>query len=311
MKLTVAEKQQLTRQIWQFTFTADEFMPWAPGAHIALTLPSGLVRQYSLCGPVANNCYVIAVLNEEAGRGGSRELVNEVDVGTELCADPPVNTFGFEPTTSQVLFVAGGIGITPIMSMIRAAEQRELRWALHYCGRSQDELAFLDGLTQAYGPERIITHISSEHSRLRLPEFVRDAVLHECEVYACGPVRMLDELTALGVELSTERVHVERFSAIEVSADDAESFTVEIASSGLEYEIPSDKSILEVLEHGGEFVLSSCREGTCGTCETGVLEGEIDHRDSVLSPPERADNDRMMICVSRACKGCTRLLLDL
>ena len=279
---------------------------WGPGAHIDLLLPSGLVRQYSLCGRLDDpSRWRIAVLREPEGRGSSY-VHDRVDAGQRLRVRGPRNHFALEPA-DRYLFVAGGIGITPLLPMIDTAERSGVPWRLVYGGRSRATMAFTDELAR-YGP-KVELCPQDETGLLDL-----DAILGEpqpgTKVYCCGPEALLLAVEERCTRWPGDALRVERFRPRRDSDGTEDStFLVELASSGRTIEVPPNVSILDALEKAGVQVLYSCREGTCGTCETTVLEGEPDHRDSVLTPQERASNEFMMICVSRA-RG-DRLVLDL
>ncbi|MDX6234393.1 MAG: hypothetical protein QOH68_3498 [Nocardioidaceae bacterium] len=278
---------------------------WEPGAHIDVLLPSGLVRQYSLCGTDAGR-WRIAVLREPAGRGGSAWLHAHARPGTMLGVAGPRNHFAFEASGDPVLLIAGGVGITPILPMVTAAVAAGSDVVLHYAGH-EGRMAFVDELAAQLG-DRLVLHVSGQRQRLDV-----DAVLGSAKpgtvVRCCGPLGLVDAAeraaTAYGLDFHAERFVAEPLSPPVWTGD----FEVEMASSGLTVTVPPDRSILEVAEENGVFVLSSCHEGTCGTCETPVLEGAVDHRDSILTPAEREGGDLMYICVSRA--ACPRLVLEL
>ncbi|MFF4235444.1 PDR/VanB family oxidoreductase [Actinomadura geliboluensis] len=275
-----------------------ELPAWGPGAHVDVVLGEGLVRQYSLCGdPGDLRVWRIGVLKEGPG---STVVHERVRVGDRLIVRGPRNHFVLEDAPRYV-FLAGGIGITPILPMVAAAEAAGADWRLYYGGRRRSSMAFLEELSR-FG-ERVDVWPQDERGLLDL-----DVVLGEVEgalVYCCGPEAMLaavEERCGAGV------LRTERFSPKAV-AGPVEAFDVELALSGRTLRVEAGCSILETVEKAGVSVLSSCREGTCGTCETVVLDGEPDHRDSVLSEAERADGGFMMICVSRA-RG-PRLVLEL
>ncbi|WP_448002443.1 PDR/VanB family oxidoreductase [Agromyces bauzanensis] len=279
---------------------------WRPGAHVDLVLPIGLERQYSLCGdPADTGTWSIGVLHEPDGRGGSAWVHDELEPGARLRVRGPRNHFELTDAAGY-RFVAGGIGITPILPMIRVVAASGVDWTLDYAGRDAGHLAFVPELV-ALGGDRVRLHVAADGSRLDLAALVpADGE----RVYACGPARLLDELAALAESWAPSTLHVERFEAKPLAEPVRhEAFEVELALSGETLTVPEGRSVLEVVEEAGVFVLSSCREGTCGTCETVVFEGEVDHRDSILSPEEQRANDRMMICVSRA--ACPRLVLEL
>ncbi|MBG0738611.1 oxidoreductase [Paeniglutamicibacter antarcticus] len=289
----------------------EEALPeWEPGAHVDVMLPNGVLRQYSLCSEPGKPDWRIAVLREPNGRGGSAYVHDQLQPGTKVQIRAPRNNFALAAATEYV-FIAGGIGITPILPMIRRVAEGPVPWRLVYLGRSRKSMAFLDEL-EAYGPN-VHIHADDENGLFPLAELINtpDTGFH---LYTCGPgplLKVIQSMTASWVDQS--RFHFEKFvpdpadasAAAPVAGDHA--FTVEL-SDGTEVGVGADTSILKALEDAGVPVLSSCREGICGTCETPVLAGEIDHRDSLLSEDERAAMDTMMICVSR-CRG-QRLVLD-
>lgn len=285
--------------------------PAEPGAHIDVHLPDGAVRSYSLCGdPADRHAYSIAVLNVPGGRG-SRFIHGDLEPGTEITIALPRNNFRFDEA-QRYLFIAGGIGITPLLPMIREAVRRDADWGLHYCVRSTAAAPFLPELhaladTQG-GGARVEIHAADEGRKLAV-----DALLAETPddvpIYCCGPQRLMEAVAAAA--RPTHDVRFEWFAprtepAREAAMDD--SFEVVCARSGVTVTVPAGTSILEALDAAGVAVDSSCEQGICGTCETPVLEGEPDHRDSVLSDAERAAGKTMMLCVSRARSA--RLVLD-
>ncbi|HEY0375129.1 MAG TPA: PDR/VanB family oxidoreductase [Amnibacterium sp.] len=282
---------------------------WSPGAHIDVVLPGGLgERQYSLCGdPADAGTWRIGVLREEAGRGGSVWLHDRA-AGDPVTVRGPANHFAFEPFPGrEYVFVAGGIGITPIAAMIRAAEGAGVAWRLVYAGRSRGTMAFLDELIGRHG-DRVQVFASDEGVRADVPALLAEAP--NAVVYCCGPARLLAAVEEACAGRPSGHLHLERFEAKVLGAPVFdEPFEVELLLSGITVTVPPERSILEVVEDAGVLALSSCRVGTCGTCETPIVDGEVDHRDSVLSPEEQDDNFAMMICVSRA--ACPRITIEL
>ncbi|MGY1643390.1 PDR/VanB family oxidoreductase [Geodermatophilus sp. SYSU D00703] len=286
--------------------------PWTPGSHADLLLEDAALagaptRQYSLCGdPADSHLWRFGVLNEPESRGTSRHVHERLQVGDVLRVRGPRNNFPLVDSP-RYLFIAGGIGITPILPMIRAAEAADADWELVYGGRRRASMAFLDELAQ-YG-DRVSIRPQDEVGLLDL-----DALLGEpradTRVYCCGPEPLLAAVGERCAAWPAGTLHVERFAAKPLTEPvRSETFEVVLEQSELTLPVPPERSILEVVEEAGVGVLSSCAEGTCGTCETGVLDGVPDHRDSVLSDEERAANDCMMICVSRSTTP--RLVLDL
>jgi ferredoxin-NADP reductase len=272
---------------------------WEPGAHLDLHLAEGLVRQYSLTGdPADTSRYRIAVLREPAGRGGSAHVHTQVRAGDELTCRGPRNNFTLIPAKGY-RFVAGGIGITPLVPMIEHAERARTPWRLSYFGRTRTAMAYADELLARH-PERVEVRPDDV---LDLPDLAATLCgLADGElVYACGPHGLLDALTGHLAEGRPGVLHLERFAPADAAAlvADRDAFGVTLQRSGLELEVPADKSILEVMEEHGIPVVSSCREGTCGTCETAVISGQVDHRDSILSEEEKRETETMMICCSR------------
>ena len=282
--------------------------PWEPGAHVDLVLSPELTRQYSLCGdPADRSVWQVAVLREPAGRGGSEFVHDRLDERSTVHVRGPRNHFALEPAERYV-FIAGGIGITPIVPMIGAADAAGADWRLLYGGRTRASMAFRAELQERYG-DRVTVAPQDETGLLDLASVLGEP-REDTLVYCCGPEPLLVAVESQCAVWPTGALHVERFAPKEFDEPvRTESFQVELAQSGMTLDVPPDRSILEVVEAAGVQVLSSCQEGTCGTCETGVLAGEPEHRDSLLTNEERAANDTMMICVSRSCGA--KLVLDL
>jgi len=280
---------------------------WEPGAHVDVHLPSGTIRQYSLCGdPASTSCYRIAVLELPDGRGGSLEVHRELRPGVRLEVGAPRQEFALVEA-ERYLFLAGGIGITPMLPMIREAQRRGADWRLVYGVRSAEHVAFRDELA-AYG-DRVETVVGI----LDLPALVAGS--GGAAVYACGPTAMLDALTDAMEEAGrAEDLHLERFApaapvVVAGDGEPADGFEVELAKSGVVIKVGPDETVLDAIRAAGVDRSSSCEMGFCGACETPVLEGVVDHRDDLLTEDERAANNTMLVCVSRA--ACARLKLDL
>jgi ferredoxin-NADP reductase len=284
---------------------------WSPGAHVDLILPSGTVRQYSLCGdPSERARYKVAVLRELAGRGGSLELHTVGKTGLSLEIRGPRNHFELVDA-ARYLFIAGGIGVTPILPMMRAAEQAGRPWRLVYGAQSRARMGFLNEIAERRGGE--VTLIPQDEAGI--PDL--DALLTDVEagtvIYGCGPSGMLKALeSAADRHGLSAALHIERFGPADqaepaVHAGD-QPFEVELRQSGQVLQVPSDRSLGSVLRDAGIPVTFSCEEGYCGSCETPVLEGIPDHRDTILNEEERAAGNIMMVCVGRA--RSPRLVLD-
>ncbi|NUS26709.1 MAG: oxidoreductase [Streptomyces sp.] len=276
---------------------------WEPGAHIDVVLGPGLERQYSLCGdPADRTAWRIAVLREPDGRGGSAHVHEQLGQGDKVRVRGPRNHFTLRPA-ARYRFVAGGIGITPILPMLAAAEAAGAEWSLLYGGRTRQSMAFTEELSR-YG-DRVTVAPQDETGLLDLPS-VLDSVPEGTLVYCCGPGPLLD---AVAARCPTGCLHMERFTPKEQQGGENTEFEVELARSGATVTVAADVSVLDAVRAAGVEVLFSCTEGTCGTCETDVLDGTPDHRDSVLTDEEQEAGETMMICVSR-CRG-RRLVLDL
>jgi ferredoxin-NADP reductase len=280
---------------------------WTPGSHIDLVLSNGLTRQYSLCGNRWDAySYRIGVLREPAGRGGSAFVHTDLELGHLVGVSAPRNNFPLVPSP-QYRFVAGGIGITPILPMIHQADLVGADWQLLYGGRRRASMAFLDELA-AYG-DRVRLHPQDEFGLLPLAEFL-GRPRPDVNLYCCGPGPLLDAIQAVCAQWPRHALRTERFVAAEHGPAVHEGpFEVELARTGTTVTVSPTMSVLDAVNTAGIEVLSSCKQGICGTCETTVLAGRPDHRDSLLDDDDRAANDCMYICVSRASSD--RLVLDL
>lgn len=283
--------------------------PWTPGAHIDVILSDELTRQYSLCGsPGRPDRWRIAVLKAADSRGGSVRIHAELHPGSTVRVRGPRNHFPLV-ASPRYRFIAGGIGITPILPMIAEAEASGADWTLLYGGRECRSMAFLDELTR-YG-DKVTVAPQDETGLLDLAS-VLAAPEPDTLVYCCGPEGLLAAVEGYCADWPPGTLHLERFSARpheEVPVAAESSFELVLERSGLTLHVPPDKTVLQVIREAGVSVLASCLEGVCGTCETEVIDGDVDHRDSVLNEEERASNEFMMVCVSR-CRS-PRLTLDL
>lgn len=285
----------------------SELAHWEPGAHIEVELPSGLIRHYSLCGNPSDNFYTIAVLKEPESRGGSVEIHDTIEVGTILTIRGPKNHFPLV-VSDHTAFIAGGIGITPLLPMMRELSAQGKSWELHYGGKSLAALAYLDAL-QLMGGQQISIYLKDETRRVPVAEVI-EKLPENTVVYVCGPESMIDEVEAESIAKGLE-VKLERFgpSGVPISHEGDTAFEVTLQRSGTTLTVGADQRLIDVVRTVVPSVPFSCEEGYCGSCETGVLEGEPDHRDSILSAEEKEANDCMMICVGRACSP--RLVLDI
>ena len=285
---------------------------WTPGSHIDVECGSpDRSRQYSLCGdPADTHAFEIAVLREADGRGGSAWIHANVRVGDRLKIRGPRNHFRLDESCGKLVLIAGGIGITPISAMARRAQALGLDYALHYSGRRRSAMPFIDELAALHG-ERLHLHVSDEGGRNDLPALLATPD-PDTQIYACGPVRMLQALDACCAHWPDDALRVEHFESTLGALDPSkeQAFEVELKDSGIVVQVPADQTLLRALRAANIDVQSDCEEGLCGSCEVRVLAGEVDHRDVVLIRAERDANQKMMTCCSRACGG-QRLVLEL
>lgn len=334
--VSITSRRHLTDWVDEFRFESADGSPlpaWTPGSHIDVQIPEctvpgrrcwgdddpadpdkvySLIRQYSLCSDPADlSGYTIAVDRtpiDRGGRGGSERIHQTFDPGVQVRIGTPRNHFALQRALNYV-FVAGGIGITPIIPLIAQAERSGRPWKLLCLSRSEEEMPYYDDLVDTWGEEHVSLHTSGSHGRIDFGAALADQP-RGTAVYVCGPGTM-----AMSVRLAVDPqpavdVFTEQFSApIRPTSEGDTPFEVTVASTGDTLTVPADKSVLDTLEARGMLLASSCREGMCGTCEVEVVSGEIEHRDTVLTPEERSENESMMICVSRCGSG--RLVIDL
>jgi phthalate 4,5-dioxygenase reductase subunit len=285
----------------EFRDSAGAPLPaFSAGAHIAVRVPNGNLRKYSLCNsPAERDRYMIAVKREANGRGGSANLIDGAKPGDSLLVSAPVNDFELPPRAQDFLFVAGGIGITPIMAMIRQVQAEGKRFRLFYCTRSPETTAFRDELSAPEFAGKVTIHY--DHGDPTCSFDLRPILAERKNrehLYCCGPRPLMEAVRAMTDHWSQASVHFEAFSDAETHKATDKAFKVRLAISGEVLEVPVDKTVLEVLRDHGLEVPSSCETGTCGTCRTKLLAGVADHRDLVLAEHEKPGN--IMICVSRA-----------
>lgn len=296
---------------------------WTPGSHIDLILPNGTVRQFSLCGDRWDPyTYQVAVLREPGGRGGSQYVHDQLAVGDVVGFGGPRNNFPLVPS-ERYLFIAGGIGITPLLPMIVQADLLGADWELAYCGRSRTAMAFADRLAGYGGRVRILAGDPGDPGRTgpgdpsRTNPGRRLNIAAELagndparKVYCCGPPPLLADVEQAARDWPAGTLRTERFVARELGAPARDTpFEVYLLRSGKVVIVPPGISVLEAVAAAGSRILSSCRQGLCGTCETAVAAGTPDHRDSILDDDERSGGDCMFVCVSRSLSD--RLVLDL
>lgn len=309
IKMRVARRRPLTAQITEFVLVPLKDMvlpPFTPGAHITVKTPAGAMRRYSLVGGSEEpKEYVIAVKREPFSRGGSASMHDDALEGAELEIEPPENDFSLTEA-DRYLLIAGGIGVTPIYSMAQELKRQNKPFDIIYCTRSPEETAYLTEMTQAFSSRLLVHHDQGDRNKVYdfWGHFEEPQKTH---VFCCGPQPLMEEIKALSGHWPEGRVHFEDFKPVEVVRANDIEFDVELARSGEIVTVPADRSILETLRDTGHRTVSSCESGTCGTCKTRLIEGDVDHRDMVLMDHEKGNT--IMICVSRAKSG--RLVLDL
>jgi vanillate O-demethylase ferredoxin subunit len=288
--------------------------PFTAGAHIDLHLANGMVRSYSLCNSQEErHRYVVAINRDAASRGGSAFIHDTLKAGDRVKISPPANNFELVETAPHVVFIAGGIGITPIFSMVLRLEALSRSWELHFSTRLKSMCAFKEELEaiEAKKPSRVFFNYDHEPGG-KMTDLVAviGGIRKDAHLYCCGPNPMLQafEEAAKQAQFGPGQIHLEYFSAKEAPALEG-GFTVELARTGKTLQVPPGKSILKTLLDNGVEVPFSCTQGVCGSCETAVLSGEPDHRDLILTEAERAANQTMMICCSGSKSA--RLVLDI
>ena len=310
--LRVTRKQSIATDITLFELAhpeGQELPAFTAGAHITVQTPLGMRRSYSLCGdPEQTTTWQIAVKRDAKGRGGSQSMVDNVQTGDLLPTLPWVNLFELNETAASYIFVAGGIGITPILSMMRRLlSQGRTDFKLYYCTRDAAGTAFMDELHAPELAGKITVHHDHGDPAKALdlwPVFERPSNAH---VYCCGPQGLMDSVRDMTGHWPSERIHFESFGVAQTGFAENKIFDVVLQKSGTRMTVPTEQSILEVLRACGHVVSSSCESGTCGSCRTGLIAGEAEHRDMVLRPDEHTH--QIMVCVSRA--KSTELVLDL
>lgn len=311
--LRVTRKAQIARDIHLFELRDPQGVPLPPftaGAHLPMRVPSGAMRQYSLCSdPQDTGYYQVAVKREAGGRGGSVSLVDGVAEGDTVQAGAPENLFPLHDKARAFILVAGGIGITPMMAMVRTLQAEGLRpFKLYYLTRDAESTAFLEELRDPELAGKVVIHHDHGDPARSLDLWkVFEKVAAGTHVYCCGPRGLMDSVKDMTGHWPDSAIHFESFGADTRPREDDRPFEVLLHRSGLRVEVGVGQSILEALRSAQVVVPSSCESGTCGSCKVRLIEGEADHRDMVLLPEELGDH--VMVCVSRA-RG-ERLVLDL
>jgi ferredoxin-NADP reductase len=310
LDVCVTDLRTVAAGVCTVELSADRPLPaWTPGAHLDVHLPGDLLRQYSLCSDPAEATYRIGVLREPNSRGGSSYVHEHLRVGDRLQISAPRNNFALEQSPAH-LFIAGGIGITPILPMVHEADRCGTDWRLLYGGRSAASMAFTDDLIALdAGRGRVVLHPQDTGGLLPLRAWL-DEPSGDTLVHCCGPAPMLNAVEYETLLWPARALRVERFTPRPVPPPArTTAFVVELARTGRSVTVQPDVSVLDAVSTAGLGMLSSCKQGLCGTCVTRVLEGIPDHRDSILTAADRENGDRMYLCVSRSCSD--RLVLDL
>lgn len=314
MTVRIIDSRLIGADIREFTVrseSASPLPPFEPGAHVDVHLTADMIRQYSLVAVPANPAhYRIAVAREQAGRGGSAYMHDELETGDLLRIGMPRCHFALCDTGGHSIFIAGGIGITPIWSMVQRLSEEGKSWELHYAARTRAHAAYLDEIRHTASAQggNVRTYFNLEGDPLMDLSAIAAAASAGTQFYCCGPAGLLEAYRTACESLPEDHVHWEQFEAAAPAAVEG-GFVVELAKSGREIEIVKGQTILDALGAAGLSASYSCREGVCGSCETAVLAGTPDHRDAILTDAEKAEGRTMMICCSGSLSD--RLVLDL
>lgn len=297
MRLTSIRYLGGQTNLYEFSQLDKSTVPaFAAGSHIDVHLPNGLIRQYSLVNEGEQHRYMVGVKLDRQSRGGSRFMHDDLRVGAVLKVSLPRNNFPLDEDAEHTILVAGGIGITPVAAMAKRLENIGKAWELHYAVRTREEACFLEDLNQ----KKIILHVDAEHhgTSMDIARILFNARL-DAHVYCCGPGPMLDAFEANAKGRPSKNIHVERFSAVNIITKSSDKgYRIKLEKAGLEFRVESGQTMLEVLRQNGVEVSTSCEQGICGSCETRVVSGIPEHRDSLLSDVEKASNKVIMVCCS-------------
>lgn len=316
LQVNVTRKAVEADGICSFELCAADGSPlpaFEAGAHIDIHIANGLIRQYSLCNDSRErHRYVISVLKDPASRGGSSAMHEQISQGQTLSISAPRNLFALDNSAQRHLLFGGGIGITPMLAMAHELHQQGADFELHYSFRCRERAAFLQLLGQAPFASRVHLHDDSGSPEQKLAAAALLAAPDRTShLYVCGPAGFMSFIldTAQAAGWPEDQVHREFFAAAPIDQRGDTPFEVQLASSGQIFYIPADRTVFEVLDEAGIEIESSCEQGVCGTCITGLLDGIADHRDQFMTAAEHASNDRFTPCCSRA--KSPRLVLDL
>jgi vanillate monooxygenase ferredoxin subunit len=316
LALTVAKVVDETGDIKRFELVSAEGKPlpeFTAGAHIDIITGNGQRRSYSLANPpTERNRYILGVLREPAGRGGSAWMHDNVKPGTTVTVLPPLNNFKLVEDAKEHIFIAGGIGITPILAMGHRLKAMGAKTTLHYCTRSPEKTSFMADVKEAFGATAIMHHDGGDPTKgVKLADVLKNRP-EGAHLYICGPTGLLEAARKASAHWPDETVHFEHFAATPAQKKPAtanQPFEVYLSRRKLTLPVPADKTILEVVREAGVEADSSCEAGICSTCETRLISGRADHRDEVLTEADKIANGKIMICCSRAMPG-EKLVLD-
>jgi tetrachlorobenzoquinone reductase len=298
MRVTAIRYAGPDTNLYELRPISEDLLPaFTAGAHVDLFLPNGLIRQYSIASdPEDRSRYILGIKRDASGRGGSRFVHESIRAGTIVPTSPPRSTFSFVEDGKPAVFIAGGIGVTPFLSMAQRATRIDLNWKLYAAVRMRAELPILSPV-RSLG-ERIATHVDDEHDGrpIDLAAIVR-SVTPDTHLYCCGPAPMLEAFEQETASRESKYNHIERFTN-HAPAGAVSGYTVHLARSGLTVRIESGQTIVEALRNEGIQVTTSCEQGVCGSCETRIVAGRPDHHDVILTDDEKASNKTMMICCS-------------
>jgi vanillate O-demethylase ferredoxin subunit len=316
IKLSVAKVVDETGDIKRFELVSADGKPlpaFTAGSHIDIVVGNGQRRSYSLANPATErHRYVLGVLREPAGRGGSAWMHDSVKAGTTVTVLPPLNNFKLAADAKEHIFIAGGIGITPIISMGHDLKAKGAKATLHYCTRAPEKTAFVADVKEAFGANVVMHHDGGDPAKgIKLADVLKNRP-EGAHLYICGPTGLLEAARAASAHWPDETVHFEHFAATpsHKPATKSEPFDITLSRRRLTLTVPPDKTILDVIRAAGIEADSSCEAGICSTCETRLISGRADHRDEILTDAEKAANNKIMICCSRAMPG-EKLVLDL
>jgi ferredoxin-NADP reductase len=301
-RLVVTAIRTVAQHIQSYELRAPEkepLLPFDAGAHIDVHLAPGLVRQYSLCNsPEDKHRYLIAVKLEPQGEGGSRFIHEQIEVGAQLHVSAPRNQFQLADTTEESILIGGGIGLTPLWSMAQQLQSQGRPWRAYLYARSPERAPFHAEFNALGTADKVVWRFApGRDETLYIPELQSSQPRH---YYCCGPASMLQAFERSTHGLNPQYVHTESFNAAEELPTDEKEFELVLARSQRIIRVGGGETVLDAIRKAGIALPCSCRQGYCGTCEVGVLAGEVDHRDTVLNEAERTEQRAMMVCVSRA-----------